>query len=256
MFGFAPFADSTFASQNITSLTGVSASVTSVNAALSTNAPTATGIANTSLTAVSGTFATPAIDFGGFSRITIDSVLAASNINSVTLTALANITPTAVVSSSAVNLPTINGKANTTLATLNQIASSLSSVDFDAKATASPASLSATISTTLPNVSGKANVTSSSLLANILQNLDNPVGESFDFNSIANSYSRGRTVIILAPTVRGTYTVYIPFENRTVVLSPSTSAVSNAARFVYIKPEDRKVFIEPVNIDRVVYITN
>ena len=256
MFGFAPFADSTFASQNITSLTGVSASVTSVNAALSTNIPTITGIANTSLTAVSGTFATPAIDFGGFSRITIDSVLTASNINSVTTTALANITPTAVVSPSAVNLPTINGAANTTLATLNQIASSLSSVDFDAKATASPASLSATISTTLPNVSGKANVTSSSLLANILQNLDNPVGESFDFNSIANSYSRGRTVIILAPTVRGTYTVYIPFENRTVVLSPSTSAVSNAARFVYIKPEDRKVFIEPVNIDRVVYITN
>ena len=50
MFGFAPFADSTFASQNITSLTGVSASVTSVNAALSTNVPTITGIANTSLT--------------------------------------------------------------------------------------------------------------------------------------------------------------------------------------------------------------
>ena len=86
MFGFAPFADSTFASQNITSLTGVSASVTSVNAALSTNIPTVTGIANTSLAAVSGTFGTPAIDFGGFSRITIDSVLTASNKNTETNT--------------------------------------------------------------------------------------------------------------------------------------------------------------------------
>ena len=255
MFGFAPFSDAPFGATQHTSL-GLSTNLASVSASFATNVPTITGIANTSLPAVSGTFATRAIDFGGFSRITIDSVLTASNINSVTTTAIANITPTAVVSPSAVNLPTINGVANTTLATLNQIASALNSVDFDAQATASPASLSATISTTLPNVSGKANVTSSSLLANILQNLDDPVGESFDFNSIANSYSRGRTVIILAPTVRGTYTVYIPFENRTVVLSPSTSAVSNAARFVYIKPEDRKVFIEPVNIDRVVYITN
>ena len=255
MFGFAPFADSTFASQNITSLTGVSASVTSVNAALSTNAPTVTGIANTSLAAVSGTFATPAIDFGGFSRITIDSVLTASNINSVTTTAIANITPTAVVSPSAVNLPTINGEANTTLATLNQIVSALNSVDFDAQATASPASLSATISTTLPNVSGKANVTSASVLANILQNLDNPVGESFDFNSIADRFDRSRTVVILAPIVLGTFTVYIRPESRTIVIPP-TGPTLNQVRSVFIMPEDRRVFIEPVNLDRVVYITN
>tara|TARA_R100000081_G_C4685843_1_gene99931 strand:- start:132 stop:557 length:426 start_codon:yes stop_codon:yes gene_type:complete len=131
----------------------------------------------------------------------------------------------------------------------------LPSLEVDAQATTSPTSLAATLSTTIPSITGLAFVTTSSILANILQNLDTPVGESFDFNSISNSYSRGRTVYILAPTVRGTYTVYVPFENRTVVL-PKSSAVSDAARFVFIKPEDRRVFIEPVNIDRVVYITN
>jgi len=131
----------------------------------------------------------------------------------------------------------------------------LPSLEVDAQATTSSTSLAATLSTTIPSITGLAFVTTSSILANILQNLDTPVGESFDFNSIANSYSRGRTVYILAPTVRGTYTVYVPFENRTVVL-PKSSAVSDAARFVFIKPEDRRVFIEPVNIDRVVYITN
>jgi hypothetical protein len=132
----------------------------------------------------------------------------------------------------------------------------LPSLEVDAQATTSPTSLAATLNTTIPSITGLAFVTTSSILANILQNLETPIGESFDFNSIANSYSRGRTVYILAPTVRGTYTVYVPFENRKVVLAPSTAALTDAARFVFIKPEDRRVFIEPVRVDRVVYITN
>ena len=254
MFGFAPFSDAPFGATQHTSL-GLSTNLASVSASFATNVPTVTGIANTSLPTVIGTFGTPAIDFGGFSRITIDSVLTASNINSVTTTAIANITPTAVVSPSAITLPTINGVANTTLTTLNQIVSALNSVDFDAQATASPASLSATISTTLPNLSAEANITSASILANILQNLDNPIGATFDFNSIADRFDRSRAVVILAPIVLGTFTVYIRPESRTIVVPPAGPTL-NQIRSVSILPEDRRVFIEPTRLDRVVYITN
>ena len=98
------------------------------------------------------------------------------------------------------------------------------------KATHTTASISAVIDKVVPSITGLAFFTLPDINATIAQNLDDPIGVLFPFEDFADTFSRGRTVTIIAPTI-GNRTVYIAAENRTVV-------------------------IRPVRSDNVVYITN
>ena len=255
MLGFAPLSDAPFAAQSVSLGNATTARIFSASGTFSINDFTVESVGNQTLESINVIFSTPAIDISTIARITTNSLLSSTNLNNVTTSGKANQTPSAATATFSTNVPDLKGLALTTLNT-QLINTAFEEAEIHAQATTSTTSLSATLNTTIPSITGLAFVTTSSILANILQNLDTPIGESFDFNSIANSYSRGRTVYILAPTVRGTYTIYVPFENRTVVLAPSNAALTDAARFVFIKRENRRVFIEPVRVDRVVYITN
>ena len=104
------------------------------------------------------------------------------------------------------------------------------SLSAQGKATHTPASISAVIDKVVPSIRGLAFFTLPDVNATIAQNLDDPIGVLFPFDDFADTFSRGRTVVIIAPTI-GNRTVYIAAENRTVV-------------------------IRPVRRDNVVYITN
>ena len=87
------------------------------------------------------------------------------------------------------------------------------------KATTPPTSVAAVLANAVPSITGLAFFTLPDIPATIAQNLDDPIGVLFPFDDFAETFSRGRTVTIIAPTI-GTRTVYIAAENRTVVIRP------------------------------------
>jgi len=87
------------------------------------------------------------------------------------------------------------------------------------KATTPPTSVAAVLANAVPSITGLAFFTLPDIPATIAQNLDDPIGVLFPFEDFAETFSRGRTVTIIAPTI-GTRTVYIAAENRTVVIRP------------------------------------
>jgi len=93
------------------------------------------------------------------------------------------------------------------------------SLTAQGKATHVPTSVAAVIDKVVPSITGLAFFTIGNVNATIAQNLEEPVGVIFPFDDFAFNFSRERTVTIIAPTI-GTRTVYIPAENRTVVIRP------------------------------------
>ena len=87
------------------------------------------------------------------------------------------------------------------------------------KATTTQPSVAAVLANAVPSITGLAFFTLPDIPATIAQNLDDPIGVLFPFEDFAETFSRGRTVTIIAPTI-GTRTVYIAAENRTVVIRP------------------------------------
>ena len=114
----------------------------------------------------------------------------------------------------------------------NSVTTSGTSISLTAqgKATTPPTSVAAVLANAVPSITGLAFFTLPDINATIAQNLDDPIGVLFPFDDFADTFNRGRTVVIIAPTI-GNRTVYIAAENRTVV-------------------------IRPVRRDNVVYITN
>ena len=80
-------------------------------------------------------------------------------------------------------------------------------------------SLSSVIDKVVPSITGLANFTIASVNGTIAQNLDDPIGVLFPFDDFAENFNRGRTVVIIAPTI-GNRTIYVAAENRTIVISP------------------------------------
>ena len=103
----------------------------------------------------------------------------------------------------------------------NSITTSGTSISLTAqgKATTTPTSVAAVLANAVPSITGLAFFTLPDINATIAQNLDDPIGVLFPFDDFADTYSRGRTVTIIAPTI-GNRTVYIAAENRTVVIRP------------------------------------
>ena len=93
------------------------------------------------------------------------------------------------------------------------------SLTAQGQATHVPASVSAVIDKVVPSITGLAFFTLPDINATLEQNLDDPIGVLFPFEDFALTFSRERTVTIIAPTI-GNRTVYIPAENRTVVVRP------------------------------------
>ena len=103
----------------------------------------------------------------------------------------------------------------------NTVTTSGTSISLTAqgKATTTPTSVAAVLANAVPSITGLAFFTLPDINATIAQNLDDPIGVLFPFDDFADTYSRGRTVTIIAPTI-GNRTVYIAAENRTVVIRP------------------------------------
>ena len=103
----------------------------------------------------------------------------------------------------------------------NTVTTSGTSISLTAqgKATTPPTSVAAVLANAVPSITGLAFFTLPDIPATIAQNLDDPIGVLFPFEDFAETFSRGRTVTIIAPTI-GTRTVYIAAENRTVVIRP------------------------------------
>ena len=107
-----------------------------------------------------------------------------------------------------------NGMGNTITTSAYEI-----SLVVQGKANQTAASISAVIDKVVPSITGLAFFTLPDITASIAQNLDDPTGVLFPFDDFAENFNRGRTVVIIAPTI-GNRTVYIPAENRTVTISP------------------------------------
>ena len=107
-----------------------------------------------------------------------------------------------------------NGMGNTITTSGTDI-----SLTAQGQATHTPTSVSAVIDKVVPSITGLAFFTLPDINATLEQNLDDPTGVLFPFEDFAFNFSRERSVTIIAPTI-GTRTVYIPAENRTVVIRP------------------------------------
>ena len=92
-------------------------------------------------------------------------------------------------------------------------------LSFSAEATTPPTSVAAVLANAVPSITGLAFFTLPDINATIAQNLDDPIGVLFPFDDFADTFNRGRTVVIIAPTI-GNRTVYVAAENRTVVIRP------------------------------------
>ena len=103
----------------------------------------------------------------------------------------------------------------------NSVTTSGTSISLTAqgKATTPPTSVAAVLANAVPSITGLAFFTLPDINATIAQNLDDPIGVLFPFDDFADTFNRGRTVVIIAPTI-GNRTVYIAAENRTVVIRP------------------------------------
>ena len=103
----------------------------------------------------------------------------------------------------------------------NSITTSGTTISLTAqgKATHTPTPVTAVIDKVVPSITGLAFFTIGSVNGTIAQNLDDPIGVLFPFEDFAETFSRGRTVTIIAPTI-GNRTVYVTAENRTVVIRP------------------------------------
>ena len=111
---------------------------------------------------------------------------------------------------------TVHGNAMGNTVTTSGVGISLTA---QGKATTPPTSVAAVLANAVPSITGLAFFTLPDINATIAQNLDDPIGVLFPFDDFADTFNRGRTVVIIAPTI-GTRTVYVAAENRTVVIRP------------------------------------
>ena len=111
---------------------------------------------------------------------------------------------------------TVHGNAMGNSITTSGVGISLTA---QGKATTPPTSVAAVLANAVPSITGLAFFTLPDINATIAQNLDDPIGVLFPFDDFADTFNRGRTVVIIAPTI-GTRTVYVAAENRTVVIRP------------------------------------
>ena len=104
----------------------------------------------------------------------------------------------------------------------NTITTSGTSISLTAqgKATTPPTSVAAVLANAVPSITGLAFFTLPDINATIAQNLDDPIGVLFPFEDFAETFSRGRTVVIIPNVSRANRTVYVTAENRTVVIRP------------------------------------
>ena len=111
---------------------------------------------------------------------------------------------------------TVHGNAMGNTVTTSGVGISLTA---QGKATTPPTSVAAVLANAVPSITGLAFFTLPDINATIAQNLDDPIGVLFPFDDFADTFNRGRTVVIIAPTI-GNRTVYVAAENRTVVIRP------------------------------------
>ena len=121
------------------------------------------------------------------------------------------------------------------------------SVDFDAKSIITTGSTSAVFSISTVEGSGGATASFLGTLANLYQNLDDPLFVQFPYQDFADDYNTNRTLFVSAH--EGSATVHIAEEDRTFYTQEQ-----QGSNKVYITEEDYTVYIQEQQGSNIVHI--
>ena len=121
------------------------------------------------------------------------------------------------------------------------------SVDFDAKSIITTGSTSAVFSVSTVEGLGGAKATFLGTLANLYQNLDDPLSVQFPYQDFADDYNTGRTLFVSAH--EGSATVHIAEEDRTFYTQEQ-----QGSNKVHITEEDYTVYIQEQQGSNTVHI--
>ena len=136
----------------------------------------------------------------------------------------ASVSPRATIGFEADALHTITGQASATL--------QHSGVDFDAEANITPTGINATL-TLVPDLTlfleVDAFIDIPSVIGRFATNLNRPADNFFDYDSIADLYTRQRTVYINDPTALQSRTVHIQPENYTLTIAATIESSRTVA---------------------------
>lgn len=210
------------------SLDGVSANASSGGLILSGDASRilVSGAAGGATSSVS------AVAFTAIANHTLASASATTTINEPEAKAVTNVPVTGVASTGAIGTTATSGKATFELSTISSTLNN-SALDIQAKAGITLSNLLSSTSASSILTDTESKVFPLGVTALFTAQIDDPIGATFDYESVALVYTKARTVFIL------------PYEG----YQPDNTIVIPAQNF--------RVFIEPYrDLPKTVFITN
>lgn len=198
--------------------------------------------ANVTPSAATASFTTGTLDYEALAHITPTGAVATGEADQFgDVDAKANITTTGTISTTSVNdFADVFGKASVVPSAVSAFltiyigdfadedaqarafmspavsVTNATSVDFDAKSNITTGSTSAVVSVSTVEGDGQATATFLGTLANLYQNLDDPLSVQFPYQDFADDYNTNRTLFVSA--YEGSATVHIAEEDYTVYI--------------------------------------
>lgn len=203
------------------------------------------GLANKEVTATPASFTINNVDFDAEANVTPSATTATTTLNNHTFTLTAAITPSAATAVNTAGTAGFDAKAITPALSGLSSVTGISALDFDAKAniTTSSVNLATTVVDITPFLQVGVATELASLLARLSINLDPPANNLFDYDAVADDFSRTRTVYILPEDGYGlSKTVHIPQQDNPVIslINPSLSL----GKTTHINPENFTLVVD------------
>lgn len=216
-----------------------------VTATTTLNNHTFTLTASKEVTATTASFTINSVDFDAEANVTPSATTASFTEGTLGFVGLANITPSAATAVTTAGTAGFDAKGITPALSGLSSVTGISALDFDAKAniTTSSVNLATTVVDITPFLQVGVSVELATLLARLNINLDPPANNLFDYDAVADDFSRTRTVYILPEGGYGlSKTVHIPQQDNPVIslINPSLSLGKTA----HINPENFTLVVD------------
>ena len=248
MFGFTTYAETPFSQANTFTgalvLLSTAGSTLTLNNFFNVTADANTNIGETS----SSVFVNPFQSVSGTADVDISTVLLGSSIENISYGLSARTELSAINSSMTAQTLDISSNNYITISSIEVTLSENAFEDVFGAANTNIASVFAVPTNQGIDFSAKANTIIDSISADISTQLpDRPTGIHFDYQAIADQYSRSRTLYIIGQDLNRK--AHIPSENYTVYIDKE-----NVDYSVYIAPENFTIYIDRDRQDYTVYI--
>lgn len=243
MLGFSAFSAAPLSSPGISGSVATTLASQVINQVV--NTLTLEAKANKTIAAVSSASSINSLGFDAEANVTPSATTASFTEGTLGFVGLANITPSAATAVNTAGTAGFDAKAITPALSGLSSVTGISALDFDAKAniTTSSINLATTVVDITPFLQVGVATELATLLARLDINLDPPANNLFDYDAVADDFSRTRTVYILPEGGYGlSKTVHIPQQDNPVIslINPSLSLGKTA----HINPENFTLVVD------------